>query len=135
MEFAESGDRLAIAGVHRGQHAVHEEQEPPVAAVGALPVIHPAYADPAFVGLGPFLRARCGIERHQGVAALCQEQRIADLDRVELRRGAGTDLVRPGNLEVGDVALVDLSILQYHYMQLAQRAKRFYTYQGLDLQR
>src|SRR5690606_3645142 len=104
---AERRDRLARARVDRGQMALVDIEEPPVRAILALPVADAACADLAFVGVHPDLLARRRVERDDRAALREHVHHAVDDDRIEEVVLAG--LVGPSDLQLRDVALVDLS--------------------------
>ncbi len=107
---AEAGDRIAGLRRDRGQHAVVHEQQPPVLAVLALPVVHAARAGPALQHLAPQLLARARLQRHQGVAVQDDVHRAVHDQRLEVIGRARAGLIAPGRLQLGDVAGVDLVV-------------------------
>src|SRR5690606_25707502 len=105
---AEVGHVPAGARVDRADESLVEEHQPPVRAVGALPVVDPARPDaPGGLAL-PQLAPGRGIERGDLPAAGLHVHRAVDDDRVELRRCALAGRVFPDDFEFGDVLGRDL---------------------------
>ena len=103
--LAEAGNGLAGAGVEGPQHVQRAEQQPAILAVGALPVVHAAHREALDLGRRPALRAGRRVEGDQRAAAGPRVDHVADDERIEVGVAVG---IRPGDLQLRDVALGDL---------------------------
>ena len=81
------------------------ENQPPVLAVFAFPVIDAQAGDGAQAGVDPDFLSGGGIERNDRVVPAVDVHDAVDNDRIHRRASVE---VRPGHLELLDVALLDL---------------------------
>ena len=102
---AERHDRLAGSRVDLLQQAVHREDQPLVAAVGALPVVHAAAGHAGHALAHPALFSGRRVERDQRAVAAASVDHAAHDDGT----AAGVaERVGPGHLQAGDVIAGDL---------------------------
>src|SRR5262249_33698746 len=102
---AERANRLAALRVDRLHVAVDGEDQPPVLAVGARPIVDAAARDAVQSLVDPDLFARRRIERDERVVPAEHVHHAVDDDRVEARLAVW---IEPRNLEPADVRFIDL---------------------------
>src|SRR5207249_409980 len=103
--LTEGANRLAAFRVDRLHVAVDREDQPPVLAVGAAPVVEAAARDAVQSLVDPDLLARRWIERDERVVPAQHVHQAVDDDGIE----AGLPVwIEPGHLELAHVRLVDL---------------------------
>ncbi len=105
---AERQDRLAGRGVDGLEVVVDLEDQPALAAVGALPVVDAAPGDAAQTGVDPQLLARRRIERDKRLVLRQHVHRGAGDDGIELVDVVVADRVGPRDRQAGDVLRRDL---------------------------
>ena len=102
---AERQDRLAGPCVDRLKEGTGDQEQPPVAAVVALPVVDAASGEVRDVLVNPDFLAGGRVERDERVVPSEHEDEILDGDRIEPRFGVR---VEPRDLELVQVGLPDL---------------------------
>ena len=105
---AERQDRLARPRVDRLEEAVALEEQPPVAAVLALPVVDAARRHALQLRVDPDLLAGRRIERHERVVAREHIRDVVDDDRAELVGRVVVGRIAPRGPKLADVVPRDL---------------------------
>ena len=106
--LAKTRDREPGGGVDFLQIAVDRENQPPVFAVLAFPIVDAAAVYAAQAGVDPDLLSRCGIQRNYRTIASQPIHHVVDDDRVE---SCFSGWINPGNFHLADVGLGDLFAL------------------------
>ncbi len=106
---AECLDGSSGARIDLLQVAVGRKNQPPIGAIFALPVVHPAVDRRAHDWMRPESFARCRIERNDRVALAENVHHTVDDQRVEIEPGHDArNGIKPGLGEMVRVGLIDL---------------------------